>query len=297
MGNRIFHESTEKEILLFHKHIEEFGPVKNLICFQYNANFIFSLFPEVDNLIHLVLENFKKEFMLFSSFNCGYYGEGPRGTFHVLKHLGISDQDAEQCFSHSAVSVSFSEGGKYSYFFPNVFFGYSIENNFRLNDFCNVSVSNRRIIIVNPQVSNAAGLFSLFHIMEPTSLEFLMGKPSSYFCNDTRTEDLIRYNSVLIRSVPPYVEGVNLIIYGELFDVWCLVDRRTIASLINAISMYIAGKPFLPETHIGAFVISCKNSKTNKILQLLEFIFNRKMRDKQILVSFPKRRIETWKLL
>ena len=52
MKNQVFHWPAEKELSLFHEYISEFGPVKEIVCFQYNANFIFSLIPGLDSTIH-----------------------------------------------------------------------------------------------------------------------------------------------------------------------------------------------------------------------------------------------------
>ena len=131
--------------------------------------------------------------------------------------------------------------------------------------------------MVNPQKHNLIGLFSLFHLMNPTSMDYLMGKPDYYLCNNTWTKDLIEDHTIRINAPPPYVEGVNLIIYWDLLDVWCLVDRRSLTSFINSITMYIDGIPVLPETHIGALSLSCRErSKWYRLVKFLQFIFKQK---------------------
>lgn len=298
MGNQVFHWSTEKEISLFNEYISEFGLVKEIVCFQYSSNFIFSLIPGMDSTIHLIIQNDQDQFLMFSSLTCGYYGEGPRGTAAILKYLGVTERDAEECFTHSSIKITFSEGGKYAISFPKTFFGNSEQDRFPLNDFCNISVGDRRIIMVNPQKHNLIGLFSLFHLMNPTSMDYLMGKPDYYLCNNTWTKDLIEDHTIRINAPPPYVEGVNLIIYGDLLDVWCLVDRRSLTSFINSITMYIDGIPVLPETHIGALSLSCRErSKWYRLVKFLQFIFKQKTVDEQFHISFSNRRLASWKLL
>lgn len=298
MKNQVFHWPAEKELSLFHEYISKFGSVKEIVCFQYNANFIFSLIPGLDNAIHLIIQNEQDQFLMFSSLACGYYGEGPRATAAILEHLGVAKSDAEKCFTHSSIRITFSEGRKYALSFPPTFFGNSENDRFPLNSFCNISVGGRRIIMVNPQEHHFPGLLHLLHLMEPTCMDYLMGKSSCYFCNNTWTKDLIEDHTIRIDAPPPYTDGVNLMIYGKLLDVWCLVDRRYLAGLINAIMMYMEGITFLPETNLDALSISCKGkSKRDQIVRLFQFMRNRKTVYRLFHIPFLNKKIDTWKLL
>ena len=152
--------------------------------------------------------------------------------------------------------------------------------------------------MVNPQEHQFPGLLHHLHLMEPTCMDYLMGKSSCYYCNNTWTKDLIEDHTIRIDAPPPYVEGVNLIIYGDLLDVWCLVDRRYLAGLINAIMMYIEGITFLPETNLGALSISCKRkSKRVQIVRLFQFMRNRGTVYRLFHIPFLNKKIKTWKLL
>lgn len=129
-------------------------------------------------------------------------------------------------------------------------------------------------------------------------MDYLMGKSSCYFCNNTWTKDLIEDHTIRIDAPPPYTDGVNLMIYGKLLDVWCLVDRRYLAGLINAIMMYMEGITFLPETNLGALAISCKGKpKRVQIVRLFQFMRNRRTVYRLFHIPFLNKKIDTWKLL
>jgi hypothetical protein len=51
------------------------------------------------------------------------------------------------------------------------------------------------------------------------------------------------------------VHGVNLIIYGEKFDIICFISEDEIASTVNCIYAYIMRKPLFEERFYGTYVL------------------------------------------
>ena len=51
------------------------------------------------------------------------------------------------------------------------------------------------------------------------------------------------------------MRGVNLIIYGEKFDIICFVSEDEIASTVNCIYAYLMHKPLFEEKFYGTYVL------------------------------------------
>ncbi|GHV09426.1 hypothetical protein FACS1894217_13730 [Clostridia bacterium] len=121
----------------------------------------------------------------------------------------------------------------------------------------------------NPQVNNFAGLLNAIDIMKPMSFEFFVGKNSpmddgyKYNKDEFKNMGILRHNTRHILGI----EHTNIIIRGEIFDIYCRVDTSCICSVVNVIHLHMFKRPYFEEKNVGGARVF--NERTNSVLKLI----------------------------
>jgi hypothetical protein len=93
--------STESALVAFDFFKERMGKITNVTC------------AESDTGSHLIVKGSKRDLDL-TGCNCGYGGQGPRGTMTVLMKLGVPAKEAEELIFKQSFSRPVSYEGKYA---------------------------------------------------------------------------------------------------------------------------------------------------------------------------------------
>lgn len=276
--------SNSKKILeLFKSQMDSFLPVKKLTVFFDNENFLLTPYTPANRSINMVIENTKGQ-QMHLDLNCGYGGQGPSRTCDLLVALGISEEKACRLIQNNR-GVEFDFINDYAKPLPNFFASFEKigEAFFPLEEYSQIEVTNRKIYMINPQINNLAGLLNAIQVMKPTELE--------YFTGDDSPLD----NGRIVQEQPQYdfyekakgTKGINLAIYGELFDIFCYIDRECRLSFINFIYLYLMKRPLFENRLIKDGYISTPGKKLSN-WSIIKSLFLNDIRILHDVVVIPK---------
>lgn len=231
----------------FKKNYEKFKPLKKLTVFFDSENFLTTPYAVEGSFVHMVIENWKGQEIHINNMNCGYGGTGPSETARLLKHLGMNEENAEYLKHKDGLQIGFTQDGKIDFndIKTDVFFGGSVRQEmykFDINENCFIHLSEKKIYMLNPHLTNFKGMLNAIDIMKPREIEYYIGS-NSPLENSFRFKDDFKifkgnnakYNYMKIKGA----NQVNLIIRGEIFDVICLVKNSDLMMVINIIYLYL----------------------------------------------------------
>lgn len=226
------------------KNLERIGQPKKIVCYQECANFMLGSYDLLESQPHLVLENTNGDSWYFESLNCGYGGAGPCATQAVLQRFGVSEQLSQELSRSPGFNINFHDDETFYHTTAPCLFGYAHEPHFccSISDYCIVHTAVRQVYFVNPQSKDPAGFFNCLLWMKPYAMNFYLGKKS--------------LSDISLRVISPYdaleskenVKNCNLVVHGHLFTLYCFIRANDLATLVQAISVFLNQKPLFLET-------------------------------------------------
>ena len=294
-------KSTHICIEYFERVREDFGSIRRLYSFFDNENFLLSRYVVNNPSINTIIENRSGDQIWFSSINCGYNGEGPRGLIKLLIAAGIPEQKAAEWSLYRGMTIDFDFSQtkiqrECLYNIP--FFGNDVtgkNNPFVFNKYSGVNVAERNIYMLNPQYWNMSGLFNVLHVMDPIRLEYCAGNVREYLKND------IHSDSIFGRSSPFQPEktviGANLVIYGNRFNLVCFISEDIVLSTVNTIYSYIMGNPLFGEKLFQKYgIINVMENPTLSKFDLIRNIILERNQEIREECDLEKRTVKQWPL-
>ena len=119
------------------------------------------------------------------------------------------------------------------------------EYEFYLDEYIHVDLNSKKVYMINPQLSDFKGLLSLIMKMKVKEMEYYIGDNSPLEDGFRFNDDFKLFRGTSFRydnNITIGVQGVNLIIRGEIFDIICLVKKDDLMILINSIYLYLCKK-------------------------------------------------------
>lgn len=273
MENIIIDNGSDSDLMEFQKMYDSIKPLKRITCFFDNENFLLTEY-NIENLgIHMVIETYVNQ-QIHLGLNCGYGGHGPNKTRRLLELTGISKEDAEWLRLLDGFEVQFEENGSYYAKSIRPFFQkvrYTPVTPFHVDDYSIVYIKERRIMMLNPQINNMKGLFNCISAMKPREMEYFIGSQSPLFNG-------YRYKRNPLHAFRKYdkvkgLEGINLIIKGDKFDVYCLINKEEMVSVINAVYLCIFKKPLFSERYFGEYIFLTRAGNKHRYLNFIKSLF------------------------
>jgi len=242
----VCHKSSNEAKKFIDENILKWGTPEHFVTFFANENFLLTPYALSSIGIQAVLET-QHVLVEFSSLNCGYIGEGPRATEHLLKKYGVPEEKAELLITQEAIDISFDGQGQVSRVRHENFF-YDVTHvhlgcGCILNEHTFLNVVTANIYMANPEMNNLSGLINCLQVMEPFAIEYRVN-PQQPLMYAREFDDFV---------VPPVgfnytgTRGINLIIRGKVFELFCFVDNRYLENLVNTICLSIL-KREIPHT-------------------------------------------------
>lgn len=260
----------------FVQHYKEVFPIKKLTVFFDSENFLFTNY-DVDMETTFVAESWNGNQIHLSGLNCGYGGNGPSRTADVLKLLGFDNEEAYRLKFNPGLLINFTQDGKpdKNTIIKSVFFSRQLEHTcqVRLDKMTYVDMVDKEIFIVNPQLK-PVDLYNIIDKLHPSEMQYYLGNQES----ETIYDDHIPYENIGGSDVreDKYIIGVNLILFCQEIKVMCLVDYRTIMSVVDMLYYYIFRTSLfddsilirLPKSRFKAYLLSLSGGKYRKFGQV-----------------------------
>lgn len=301
MAVEVCDKSSDKCFRYFEEIFETFKPIVKLTSFLDNANFLLNDYHIQNPYINTIIENDRGDQIQFDGLNCGYGGEGPNCTAKVLEKIGIDKETAERWMYLPGLSISFPDAFKYvseDSVRAHVLFvqnrGLKDLDKFELNCYSRANVVTRKIYSINPQLYNFPGFLNLLNVMQPTEMEYNIG-PNSQMSNSLKISDVFSKNIYSYKGnygdVLRKTNSVNLIIYGEKFDIICFISEDEIASTVNCIYSYLMYEPLFKEKFLGEYVqMPLPIIEKQTRLMKLKCLFHNRFNDYHATVSISGKR-------
>lgn len=299
MAVEVCNKSSDKCVDFFNKRFDSFKPIIKFTSFLDYENFLLTDYQVNNSFINTIVENDRGDQIQFDGLNCGYGGEGPNSTAKVLEQIGIDKTIAERWMYLPGLSIKFPDAFNYqseTSISPKILFVHNRKSidldKFEINNYSQVNVATRKIFAINPQIDNFPGLLNLLNFMQPTEMEFHIG-PNSKMLHSMKYFEIFdkrnfsRFDDEMIRGV----NGVNLVIYGEKFDLICFISKHYIASTINCIYSYLMKKPLFEEKQLGQYIflpLVKENSRSYNFF--LKYLFHNRAQDYHATVSVARER-------
>lgn len=270
----------------FRDFLTTFGPVKKFTCFFDNTNFLMTPYTLMDDNIHAVLENEAGDTLQFSDLLCGYRGQGSRSTIGALDVLGIPPKDAENfCRKEQGFRISFPYTGKIDneVWFHNVFTHPVIEINPHNPNFFR-SLNRRVLIFMYPEINSIPTVLSCFHVMKPFSFRYSLDKSAPLIAHRELSV------SGLLSCVSPRMEqnlrDVNLVIRGELFDIYCCISDIALRGTLNTFYLYLTGETLFCENNINGLTYYSESGKSEvSVWKMIRSLFKKRNKEPQATVQ------------
>lgn len=276
--------SSEKCLIFFREHYEEFKPVIKVTSFFDPQNFLFTDYNVENESIHTVIENNRGEQMHLSGLNCGYGGVGPSATCDMLRTIGINVELAKEYVLNPAFECIYNENNDtYSFHALPNFFVYNNETKadgkFRMTERAKVDSLRKSVYMINPQYHDFPSLINCFPMMKPLAMEYYIGQHESLE-QEQQMDDIFDFSQYTLRNENlKTLHGANLIIRGKFFDVYCFIDYDNLIAVANTLYTYIFKKQLYTEKFLGSYTLlipTNKNSqKDSPIIQFIKWLFNK----------------------
>lgn len=303
-------DTSDESLKFFKKNYEFFKPIKKLTVFFNSENFLLTPYIIDNEFTHMVLENWDGQEMYINAMNCGYEGTGPFTTVKLLKTLGMEEKRAKELVKHEGLQIGFTHDGTIdeNNIKKEVFFGREIGHEkykFVVNDYAYIDIIERKIYILNPQLTNFKEMLNSIDVMKPREIEYFIGKNSSmenYFRFNNNFTMLrgndFKYDYKKIKGA----KEVNLIIRSELFSIICLLKRSDLMIFLDAIYLYIFKENLFKHKVIGNYctLTSAKNFtfKEDIIVYIMSKIFHKKEQNVHAVIKIERKNgeMKKWKL-
>ncbi len=272
MEKIVCHKSSNAAKEFIDANINNWGKPKRFITFFESGNFLLTPYLLSDFDIKAILETEKKR-IEFSSLNCGYGGQGPHATEYLLKKLNVPNAAAERYVLDDAIDITFDAAGEVSGFSRENFFNASVHSHpfcgCNLNETTFLNVITAKVYMANPETNNLNGLINCLQVMGPVSIEYLPN-PNDALLYPQEIEDFY---------IPPVgfkytgTRGVNLVIRGKKFSLFCFVNNKYLENLVNTICLSILKRGIYSVQTVGQLKL-LTHQQQNK-WQLLKSAFQK----------------------
>lgn len=224
------------------KHLNDIGKVKEVIVFFDGENFIFTDYTPETRGINMIIHGWSGDEIHLGGVNCGYRGEGPRGSKSILQYLGVPKEDCEIISDSRGVTVTFTENGEYSACFENGYVKYNAfkhaEERFEFK-YSNIDALGRKIFLVNPQLKQMGEFLDLIDYGEILKIKYYFGE-NSPFENYYKHEYPEQYHE----DIDYEATSVNLIVETKKYQILCIVTQRHLISLLDILLLNYTSKMF-----------------------------------------------------
>lgn len=232
--------STQADKQFFIDNYDKIKPLKQITVYFDCENFLLTKY-DVDNGTTFVAESWNGNQMHLTGLNCGYGGTAPSGTAYILEMLGIGREEAFNLKYYPSIKVNFDKSGKYTNYevTKNVFFShqgeYSKKCHVYIDENMHFEFETRKLYFINPQYYSPVALYNAINIADLYQVQYYIGKNSPLDKGYIPNIEHVSSKKCLKDSV----SGVNLILYGQNFDIIVLIDRKMSRSVVNNIYSYI----------------------------------------------------------
>ena len=232
----------------FEEQYPDFTPLDGGIIFLNNENFLMTPYSISDNTIHAIFWTESGDQLQFTNISCGYHGAGPNTAAQILKFCGFPDPMVSKIFELDAVSLDFKKktvnyAEKYLFFRSKI--RKAPSSGFLLDKYSKINISDKSVVMINPQRANLQNFFNALVEMEPKRMMVSFSKKRFYmknlFCSaklyDDRDEPAVNYSQNT--EHPNQETGVNFAVYGQKFDLFCSIEYRYLAEMAELSYMQI----------------------------------------------------------
>lgn len=269
--------------------MEQVETISKITVFFDSINFLLTPYQtEAD--VHLVAEDVNGTQIHATGLNCGYQGSGPSATYAVFRFLGIPEEIASVTYRSRGFSINIPTitdycSADWNNAVQEYLFFYSANDHvvkrkcfFQFDSFSKPDMARRRIMLYNPHIHHFEGMLHLIDTMQPYLFEFFIGSDSPLGDHYLFTKTELPIQRLNMRESIRGLKHINLIIRGERFDIFCLIDINVIASVVNVLHCYLFHEPYFKETN-GLFLArhaSNTNTIFSKVKCLYHFLFSKK---------------------
>lgn len=223
------------------------------IIFFSNINFVITKYKPLNNHVHFILEYTDGTELHFKDALCGYLGAGTNKTVKILEKVGLLNDELEMMvyrkdaiyFTVKNQKIIYPKYDFEPFCIPKIRksiiedLGQSSELYIEEDKYIFVDFNNSYVRMYNPQKHNLAGFLKLLISMKPKKILFYLGdnSPLENYYREPEKHSYI-YNDYK-RRILNGAKEVNLVIYGKLYKLCCLVNKDEILDLVNIISLAI----------------------------------------------------------
>lgn len=260
------------------EEIKKHFPYRSFKTYFSRENFLLTNHRETNfSNAMAVLESYDETVLFINSCNCGYRGHGPSNTVSLLNILNVPKDLAERyVFNHNAVELEFDEDGSLKDYKTNLWGLFDSRNHELLRGQIDVDeitfsdVENRTMYFLSPKGQALCNVVQLVNIMKPTNFSYFIGNDNKSYIDFTYVQDL------LSRSGKYYkLETYSFfMIKGELFDVVCICEEKSIRTFINWFAHMLNITPPFKEVEFAkaTFMVSADKDCSNKVKKIISVI-------------------------
>lgn len=233
---------------------DKYAGLCRVTAFFESTNFLTTHDQILSENIHLVLDFSDGREMQIESASCGYGGQGAKTTLVILETFGVKDERiSDLILTHDAVSFRVSPEGNVQYetldlsavFLPAIrccHEGPTNKNMIVLDRNVDISLTNKKVLMYNPQRNNWKGMLNLSSFIKNMEFEYYIGDNSPlenrYYIGEGFNSGL-RYGPD--RPDIDGAEHVNLVLRGSNFRIACLIDRQCEWEIIESAFLALTG--------------------------------------------------------
>lgn len=251
---RLIKDSSDKALEIIRGLKDKYTGLCRVTVFFESTNFLTTHDKILSENIHLILDFLDGKELQIESASCGCGGLRPDTTLAILEVFGVKDKRLSDLIrTHDAVAFGVSPGGNIQYetldltaiFLPSMRCRHkdpTSENMIVLDRNVDVSLTNKKVLMYNPQRNNWKGMLNLSGFIKNMEFEYYIGNNSPlenrYYIGE-------RFNRGLHRGPDrPDIDGaehVNLLLRGSNFRIACLIDRQYEREVIESAFLALTG--------------------------------------------------------